>query len=104
MALAWKAGWVNALAGSNPASSAICLRCRAPVLVVEQRLKGAYDETTAHAVRRTGAQLACLPELCRGAHSVVRPNPFQSSTTRPTPIAGISGTSAQTQGWLKPGW
>ena len=117
MALAWKAGWVNALAGSNPASSAICLRCRAPVLVdemsclgfvpllvVEQRLKGAYDETTALAVRRTGAQLACLPELCRGAHSVVRPNPFQSSTTRPTPIAGISGTSAQTQGWLKPGW
>ena len=104
MALAWKAGWVNALAGSNPASSAICLRCRALVLVVEQRLKGAYDETTAFAVRRTGAQLACLPELCRGAHSVVRPNPFQSSTTRPTPIAGISGTSAQTQGWLKPGW
>lgn len=23
MALAWKAGWVNALAGSNPASSAM---------------------------------------------------------------------------------
>jgi hypothetical protein len=26
MALAWNAGWVNALAGSNPASSAIVRR------------------------------------------------------------------------------
>src|SRR4051812_1444810 len=29
MALAWKAGWVHALAGSNPASSATLTRCNA---------------------------------------------------------------------------
>lgn len=35
MALAWKAGWVNALAGSNPASSAAASACEFAVVTAK---------------------------------------------------------------------
>src|SRR6476619_7633385 len=68
MALAWKAGWVNALAGSNPASSATSPAGTTSGLLLARRTR--QDEQHVHRDRprgeRRGSPRGVLPSAAEG--------------------------------------